>query len=296
MTRRLILVGLALSAILLGGSGSAAASAPDGGDQASYRLPFAPPLDTPLDYRIDIVHPQPGGAEMRFTRHFRLAFEPGDGDGDYVLTATLVGVEADAPALFVERYRATLAPMLDQPIRYRLSSAGRILALADPAAVRVIFGRFVAELSNRGEEAGSDRALAIAAVARYSALDDEALARTLFDDFDPIMAFASRHLDGAPIDLVSHHRDVVETRATGHSRLALIDADAEALRIEEQTLTHSETSDGVSQPDIVSAITYRIDRATGLATRISSRDTLATRDGRLLTRKLHELTPRRVRR
>ncbi|TXC67795.1 hypothetical protein FSZ31_12550 [Sphingorhabdus soli] len=283
-------------AILIAGLAAcspAAVAAHEAGDAAAapvapISLPFAPPLDRPLDYRIDQAQPGPSGEELSFSRRYRLQFARA-GRG-FHLDVTLTDVSADAPAKMVTAFRAALRPLLGMTIGYHLSADGHTVYLDDPVAVRAAFDRLVDEIARNGAN-GGDVAIARAAVARMAQLDDEAMTQLLFEEVRPLLQFAQSQVGQAPAELQTRGRDLTDAPVSAKTHLEIVASDAASMQIDETTRTVRAGDDGNQALAIVSAITYSIDRATGLATRIEQRDTAGRADGRALSRKTRTLTP-----
>ena len=255
---------------------------------APISLPFAPPRDRPLDYRIDQSQPGPSGGELTFSRRYRLQFvRAGRG---FHLAVTLTDVTADAPGKMAAAFRAALRPLLGMTIGYHLSADSRTVYLADPVAVRAAFDRVVDEIARNGAD-GGDVALARAAVARMGQLDDEAMTQLLFEEVRPLLQFAQSQVTDAPAELQTTGRDLTDAPVTGKTSLAIVASDAANVRIQETTRTVRPTDNGNRALAVVSTIAYSIDRATGLATRIEQHDTAGRADGPTLSRKTRTLTP-----
>lgn len=254
---------------------------------AGIALPFAPPTDTVLDYRIDQTQPGRSGTTLRFSRQYKLQFaQAGRG---YRLDVTLVNVSADAPDRMVAAFRAALAPLLDMTIAYRLSAGNRTLYLDDPPAVRAALDKILAQIAHNGAN-GGDAAIARAAVARLSRLDDDAMTQLLFEEIRPLLQFAHGRVEASPAELTTEARDLSEAPIKGLTRLAITDSDAARVEIRETTRTSLANGDDGKPEEVVSAIVYTIDRTTGLSTRIEEHDTVGDDAGTTVRRKTRTLT------
>lgn len=255
---------------------------------AAIALPFAPPVDVALDYRIEQAQPGLKGDELSFSRRFRLQFTHA-GRG-FRLDVTLIEVAAQAPDRMVSAFRAALQPLLGTTIGYRLSSDGRTVYLDDPVAVRAALDQIVEQIARAGSN-GGDVAIARAAVAHLSRLDDEEMTQLLFEDVRPVLQFAQSRVEESPADLVTEGFDLADSPVTGVTHLAIVDSDAASVRIRETTRTARAASDDGAASRIVSTLDYTVDRATGLATRIDQRDTLGGDAGRIVSRKTRTIVP-----
>ncbi len=255
---------------------------------AAIALPFAPPVDAALDYRIEQAQPDLKGGELSFSRHFRLQFTHA-GRG-FRLDVTLVDVAAQAPDRMVSAFRAALKPLLGTTIGYRLSSDARTVYLDDPVAVRAALDQIVEQIARAGSN-GGDVAIARAAVAHLSRLDDEAMTQLLFEDVRPVLQFAQSRVEDSPTDLVTDGFDLADAPVTGVTHLAIVESDAASVHIRETTRTARAAGDDGAAPQIVSTLDYTVDRATGLATRIDQSDTLGGDAGRIVSRKTRTIVP-----
>lgn len=95
-------------------------------------IPFAPPTDRALIYRIEQHRPVEGATRM-FSATRDMRFERA-GEG-YILQVTLRDIDSDAPAAGAEPYRAALTPLVGVVLRFRLNGQGRIVDLEDIDAV-----------------------------------------------------------------------------------------------------------------------------------------------------------------
>lgn len=158
-------------------------------------IPFAPPLDRPLVYRVDQRRPVAGKAST-FSAIRDLNFEKA-GDG-YVLVATLRAIDSDAPAAGAEPYRAALGPLVGIAMRFRLDERGRIVALDDMDGVwaRVQAG-VAAMLASFAPDSDRHRA-AQRVQALFASLSPDGRLALLAGEFQPIFLFAGSQVqDGA---------------------------------------------------------------------------------------------------
>ncbi|KAK0340455.1 hypothetical protein LTR94_030428, partial [Friedmanniomyces endolithicus] len=95
-------------------------------------IPFAPPTDRALTYRIEQHRPLAGKVSA-FTATRDLRFERA-GEG-YALTVTLRAIDTDAPASGAVSYRAALGPLVGIAMRFRLDGRGKVVALDDEEAI-----------------------------------------------------------------------------------------------------------------------------------------------------------------
>lgn len=130
--RALLLIGMAVALSLGGGDAAAAGGAQSeaaAGEQVT--LPFAPPLERDLRYRLTITKPRPGAAgagiieqRLRFTRN---------GEG-YLLAITPVRLTVQGQTIDLLRERGKLpAPMqpMFEPTVYEADSGGQVLRVRD---------------------------------------------------------------------------------------------------------------------------------------------------------------------
>lgn len=158
-------------------------------------IPFAPPLDQPLVYRIE-QHRPVADRTRRFSavRDLRFA-QAGEG---YVLDVTLRAIDSDAPAPGADPYRAALEPLIGIPMRFRVDARGKIVALDEMEGVwsRVTAG-VDAMLAAFPPDSERHRA-ALRVKALFAGLPSEGRLALLAGEVQPLFLFSgSQVTDGA---------------------------------------------------------------------------------------------------
>lgn len=243
----------------------------------SIAIPFAPPTDRPLVYRIEQQRPVAGKAS-RFSATRDLRFEK-VAEG-YRLVATLRAIDSDAPAAGAEPYRAALGPLLGIAMRFRLDGHGRIVALEDMDAVwtRVQAG---VDAMLASFAADSDRHRAAQKVqALFASLSPEGRLALLAGEFQPLFLFAGSQVDdGAGRGLRTMAGSPLGRPVPVEGTLTVAGTGADALDMEEKL-----AGEGVQV-----AIRYHLSRTTGLVE--SQQRSLAVRSEALT--ETRSLTPAR---
>lgn len=154
-------------------------------------IPFAPPTDRPLTYRIE-QHRPVAGKVSGFTATRDLRFERA-GEG-YILAVTLRAIDTDAPASGAEPYRAALGPLVGIAMRFRLDGRGRIVALDDADAV---WAKVQAGVDKMAVGSDGDRQRAAQNVrALFDSLSVEGRLSLLAGELQPLLLFAGSDVVG----------------------------------------------------------------------------------------------------
>ncbi|MFC3442130.1 hypothetical protein ACFOKF_13215 [Sphingobium rhizovicinum] len=213
-------------------------------------LPFAPPTDRPLVYRIEQYRPVAGKVSA-FTAIRDLRFER-TGEG-YVLSVTLRSIDTDAPAAGAEPYRAALEPLVGIPMRFHLEARGQVVALDDMGAV---WSRVQAGLKAMLNGPNADRQRAAKNVqALFDGLSPEGRLALLAGEIRPLLLFAASEVeDGAGRGLRTMAGSPLGRPVPVEGSLVIAGQDAGALDLKEI----------LSGEGVQVAIRYHLSRATGL--------------------------------
>jgi hypothetical protein len=158
-------------------------------------IPFAPPLDQPLVYRIE-QHRPVADRTRRFSAVRDLRFERA-ADG-YVLIATLRAIDSDAPAPGADPFRAALEPLIGIAMRFRIDARGKIAALEDmdgvwarvTAGVDAMLAAFAPD-SDRHRAAQRIKAL-------FASVSPEGRLALLAGEVQPLFLFAGSSVADGP--------------------------------------------------------------------------------------------------
>ncbi|WP_088183099.1 hypothetical protein [Sphingobium sp. Z007] len=156
-------------------------------------IPFAPPTDRALVYRIE-QHRPVEGTTRQFSATRDLRFERA-GDG-YILQATLRDIDSDAPAAGAEPYRAALTPLVGVVLRFQLDGQGRIVGLDD---IDAVWGKVQAGIDAMLAQFAPDtpRHKAAANVkALFASLSPDGRLALLAGEVQPLFLFASSSVEG----------------------------------------------------------------------------------------------------
>ncbi len=156
-------------------------------------IPFAPPTDSALIYRIE-QHRPVEGTTRRFSATRDLRFER-TGEG-YILQTTLRDIDSDAPAAGAEPYRAALTPLVGVVLRFRLDGQGRIVGLdnidsawsAVQAGIDAMLAKFAPD-TPRHKAAANVKAL-------FASLSPEGRLALLAGEVQPLFLFAGSNVEG----------------------------------------------------------------------------------------------------
>lgn len=159
----------------------------------SIAIPFAPPTDRVLVYRIE-QHRPVEGATRRFSATRDLRFER-SGEG-YILQATLRDIDSDAPAAGAEPYRAALTPLIGVVLRFQLNGQGRIVGLDDidavwgkvQAGIDAMLAKFAPD-TPRHKAAANVKAL-------FASLSPDGRLALLAGEVQPLFLFAGSNVEG----------------------------------------------------------------------------------------------------
>lgn len=218
----------------------------------SLAIPFAPPIDRALTYRIEQHRPVDGkSARFASVRDLRFARE---GDG-YVLIATLRTIDSDAAENRAAPYRAAMGPLIGLELRFRMDAQGRIVDLDNAEAVWTKVRAGVDSML-AGFPPDSDRYRAATNVqALFAALAPEARLALLAGEFQPLFLFAGVTVeDGAGRQL----------RTQAGSPLGRPVPVEGAVRLEAQNGDALDLAEDLKGEGVTVAIRYRLSRASGL--------------------------------
>lgn len=213
-------------------------------------LPFAPPIDQALTYRIE-QHRPVAGKVSAFTAIRDLRFDRA-GDG-YGLSVTLRSIDTDAPAAGAEPYRAALEPLVGITMRFRLDGRGQVVALDDMDAV---WGRVQAGLKAMLTGPEGDRQRAAKNVqALFDGLSPEGRLALLAGEIRPLFLFAAGEVeDGAGRGLRTVAGSPLGRPVPVEGSVVVAGQQADALDLKEI----------LSGQGVQVAIRYHLSRTTGL--------------------------------
>lgn len=156
-------------------------------------IPFAPPVDRTLTYRIE-QHRPVDGTTRRFSATRDLRFERA-GDG-YILHAMLRDIDSDAPAAGAEPYRAALSPLIGVVVDFRLDGRGHIVAIDNLDAVwSGVEARVDAMLAKVPPDAPRHKAAANVK-ALFASLSPDGRVALLAGEIQPLFLFAGSDVAG----------------------------------------------------------------------------------------------------
>jgi hypothetical protein len=213
-------------------------------------IPFAPPTDRALTYRIE-QHRPVAGKVSAFTATRDLRFERA-GEG-YALTVTLRAIDTDAAASGAQPYRAALGPLVGIAMRFRLDGQGKIVALDDEDA---IWAKVRAGVDAVAAGADSERQEAAQKVrALFDSLSVEGRLSLLSGELRPLFLFAGSDVaGGAGRGLRSVAGSPLVRPVPVEGALTLAGQNGDMLDLDEKL-----AGDGVQV-----SIKYRLSRVTGL--------------------------------
>ena len=156
-------------------------------------IPFAPPTDRALVYRIE-QHRPVEGTTRRFSATRDLIFKRAD-EG-YILQAVLRDIDTNAPPVGAEPYRAALTPLVGVVLRFRLDGQGRIMGLD---GIDAVWGRVQAGIDAMLTKFAPDtpRHKAAANVkALFASLSPDGRLALLAGEVQPLFLFAGSNVEG----------------------------------------------------------------------------------------------------
>ncbi|KQN10002.1 hypothetical protein ASE85_03470 [Sphingobium sp. Leaf26] len=237
-------------------------------------IPFAPPIDRTLSYRIEQHRPVEGVARVfSAARDLRFA-RTADG---YRLDVTLRAIDSDAPAAGAEPYRAALTPLIGVTVRFRLDDKGRIIAADDLDAVWAkVQAGIDAMLASFPPDAPRHKAAANVQ-ALFASLSPEGRLALLAGEVQPLFLFAGSDVAGGEGRGLRTVAGSPLGRPVPVEGMLRVDGEAAgALDLEEKL-----AGDGVQV-----SIRYHLSRTTGLVEsqqRSLAVGTLALTENRVLT-------------
>ncbi|SEI73654.1 hypothetical protein SAMN05518849_101729 [Sphingobium sp. AP50] len=213
-------------------------------------IPFAPPVDHALVYRIE-QHRPIAGKVSAFTATRDLRFER-TGEG-YSVTVTLRAIDTDAATAGAVPYRAALEPLVGIAMRFRLNDAGKIVAVDDLDAV---WAKVQAGVDSMLVSGDSDRQRAAKNVqALFASLSPEGRLALLAGELQPLFLFAASDVeDGAGRGVRTVAGSPLVRPVPVEGALTLAKQDGNGLDLEEKL-----AGEGVQV-----AIRYHLSRVTGL--------------------------------
>lgn len=237
-------------------------------------IPFAPPTDRALVYRIE-QHRPVEGATRRFSAIRDLKFERAD--QGYILQATLRAIDSDAPAAGAEPYRAALTPLIGVVLRFRLDGQGRIVGLDNvDAAWAAVQAGIDAMLATFAPDTPRHKAAANVQ-ALFASLSPDGRLALLAGEVQPIFLFAGSTVEGGEgRGLRTVAGSPLGRPVPVEGTLRVVGQPADALDLEEKL-----AGEGVQV-----GIRYRLSRASGLVEtqqRSLAVGTLALTESRTLT-------------
>jgi hypothetical protein len=233
--------------MLTGMAMMASASAATAGTIA---IPFAPPLDRTLSYRIEQHRPVEGKVS-EFTATRDLRFDR-DGEG-FGLTVTLRAIDTNAPPSGAEPYRAALEPLVGIAMRFRLDAKGQFIGLDDMDG---IWAKVQSGVDAMASGAQGDRQRAAKNIqALFAGLSPEGRLSLLSGEVRPILLFAAGDVeDGAGRGLRTVAGSPLTRPVPVEGVLKLTAQDGDGLKLEEN----------LSGQGVQAAIRYTLSRTSGL--------------------------------
>jgi hypothetical protein len=213
-------------------------------------IPFAPPVDRSLLYKIEQHRPIVGKVSA-FASTRTLRFERA-GEG-YALTVALQAIDTDAPASGAAPYRAALEPLVGIVMRFRLDTHGKIVALDDQDAVWAKVQAAVDRIATGGDK---DRQRAAQNVqALFASLPPEGRLSLLAGELQPLFLFAGGDVaGGAGRGVRSVAGSPLVRPVPVEGALTVSRQDGDAVNLDEKL-----AGEGVQV-----SIRYRLSRVTGL--------------------------------
>lgn len=236
----------ALAAIVL----TLAAASPAAAE--TIAIPFAPPVDQRLTYRI-VQHRPVGGKPSRFTAARELRFER-DGAG-YLLRCTLTSIDSDAPDEGAAAFRAALTPLTGIAMTFRVDAAGRITGLDNLDSVWQSVERGQKAMQD-GLKDGPRKKAAAAVGTLFASLSPPARLALLAGELQPLFLFAGSQVEAGPAG-----RGVRTVAGSPLGRPVPVEG---VLRVKGQGDGAVDLEENLSGTGIALSMTYRVSRTTGL--------------------------------
>lgn len=213
-------------------------------------IPFAPPVDHALTYRIE-QHRPVAGKVSAFIATRDLRFER-TGEG-YSVTVILRAIDTDAATVGAAPYRAALEPLVGIAMCFRLNEAGKIVAVDDLDAV---WAKAQAGIDAMQTGGNSDRQRAAKNVqALFASLSPDGRLALLAGELQPLFLFAASDVeDGAGRGVRTVAGSPLIRPVPVEGALTVARQDGNALDLEEKL-----AGEGVQV-----AIRYHLSRVTGL--------------------------------
>lgn len=231
-------------------------------------IPFAPPLDRTLTYRI-VQHRPVGDRPSSFSAIRELRFER-DGAG-YILHCTLKSVDSDAPEEGAASFRAAMTPLTDIAMDFRVDGNGKIIGLDDLDAIWQAVERGQKAMQD-GLKDGPRKKAAIAVAALFASLSPEARLALLAGELQPLFLFAGSQVESGPAG-----RGVRTVAGSPLGRPVSVEG---VLRVTGQDKDRINLAENLSGANIVLSMRYRVSRTTGL---VEGQDRALAVDDRSLT-------------
>ena len=241
----------------------------------SIAIPFAPPADRPLVYKIE-QHRPVEGVTRRFSATRDLRFERA-GDG-YILQATLRDIDTDASTAGGESYRAALEPMIGVTLRFRLNGEGRIVGIDDQD---VAWSRVQAGVDTMLKQFAPDtprRKAATKIQALFASLAPEGRMALLSGEIQPLLLFAGGVVEGG------EGRGLRTVAGSPLGRPVPVEG---TVRVVGQSTEALDMEEKLAGEGVQVSIAYHLSRTSGLVE--AQRSNLAVR-GQALT-EIRTLTP-----
>lgn len=215
-------------------------------------IPFAPPLDRTLTYRI-VQHRPVGGRPSSFSAVRTLRFER-DGAG-YVLHCTLKSVDSDAPEEGAASFRAAMTPLAGIAMDFRVDGDGKIVGLDDLDGIWQAVERGQKAMQD-GLKDGPRRKAATAVAALFASLSAEARLALLAGELQPLFLFA-----GSQVESGSAGRGVRTVAGSPLGRPVSVEG---VLRMTGQDQDRIDLAENLTGANIMLSMRYRLSRSTGL--------------------------------
>ncbi|MGJ3649097.1 hypothetical protein ACLB0R_11560 [Sphingomonas sp. GlSt437] len=231
---------------------------------------IAPPVDQPIRFTIEEVRTE-NGVTHRFFAHRVVTFHvtPDGFEADMVTTAA----SADPPDLAATLFLATMGPIGQQPIRFRLDRLGHVTAIADQAPLwATITGAIAHAAQTHGAgTAGVQNGAAIAGA--LAAMPAPAVTKLLSISAENLV------VDRAGIAVLGSRALTVPTSMPGGGHMAL--SGVETVTISGDRATLAATAAGDAQEPSAKHIDYGltrvVDRSTGLLVSLTEKRDITVR-------------------